>query len=101
MAGTTCDDTSFDWASDKSYITKHIKKLMTGRLIFKFQRTIVDISEIRNFLVRHTYEICDMVKFLLRQFPVIYHNRIVQITSFYQVRLQQSLNLTHKNKGTA
>ena len=98
MSRTGSDYAAPDRFADQCQVTDHIDQLVACRLVVEYQRFIVDVAQVLYVLMRDRQLVGKIVEHLLRYFLVIDDDRIVEVTTFDQVILQQHLYFANKHE---
>ena len=101
MPWAVSQDTTTDRTTDECEVSKHIKELVTRRLIGEDDRSIIDIpkGEIRTTCDLH--KVTDLIEVLLSHRLVIDDKRIVQVTTLDQIICEKHLYFTDEYERTA
>ena len=73
---------------------------MTCAFVFPLQRSVLDIAQLVGIHAGNLQMVGELVKLSLLHLTLIYHNGIVEVTTFDQVGLQQWHDITYENEGT-
>ena len=92
---------AFERTAYKRKVAKHIEQLVASRLIVIHKWLVVQVAQLVHVLVLHMHQVGELVQVLLLHGTVIYHNRIVKVTTLYKVILHKRQNFSHKHKCAA